>query len=287
MVWTLGPRAARPRSKRHSRRHVRRTGFFERRHAASVPRVSSLYDQIGRGYAATRQPDARIGRRIVAALDGCESVVNIGAGSGSYEPEDRSVVAVEPSGRMISRRRPGAAPVLRGVAGDLPFRAGAFDASLAILTLHHWPDWRRGVAEMARVARRTVAILTWETQAGSSFWLLDYLPEILAMDLPRFPTMAEIGAATGRRFEVEPVPVPRDCQDGFLGAWWARPESYLDAEVHRGISTFQQVDPAAVARGLDRLDGDLRSGRWDERYGGLRTPAETDLGYRLVVARRA
>lgn len=242
------------------------------------------YDIIGRAYARHRRPDPRIARAVAAALGGAESVVNVGAGAGSYEPADRVVVAVEPSSVMIAQRAAGAAPVVRGSAESLPFSDGAFDAALAILTVHHWADWRAGLAEMRRVARERVVILTWDP-AHAGFWLVrDYFPEILEIDGRMFPPLAELEAALGR-VEVSAVPVPHDCADGFLGAYWRRPAAYLDEGVRAAISTFARVGD--VSARVERLRADLESGRWAARNAELLGLEELDLGYRLVVGRRA
>jgi len=245
--------------------------------------MTELYDTIGRGYRRFRRPDARIARRIERALGSAASVTNVGAGAGSYEPQGRWVVAVEPSLTMIRQRAADAAPAVRAVATALPFRDESFDAALAILTIHHWPDRAKGLAELARAARRRVVILThtWDA-AAARFWLVDdYFPEILATDRPIFPMLDELRRAFGR-IAVFDVPIPRDCSDGFLGAYWARPEAYLDAGVRGAISGFAKLaDPGP---GLARLRADLASGDWDRRYGALRARDSIDLGYRLVVA---
>ncbi|HEX2203147.1 MAG TPA: class I SAM-dependent methyltransferase [Longimicrobium sp.] len=240
-----------------------------------------LYDRIGVGYAAHRRPDPRIAARITEALGGARTVVNVGAGAGSYEPAGRRVAAVEPSAEMVRQRPPGSAPALRASAGDLPFGDGAFDAALAVLTLHHWPDWRRGLAEMRRVARGPVVVLTWDP-AHPGFWLVqEYFPEILAADLVVFPTMDEIGRVLGP-VDARPVPLPPDCADGFLGAYWRRPHAYLDPGRRRAISAFAKLDDAAP--GLARLRADLADGSWARRHARLLHLPELDLGYRLVIA---
>jgi SAM-dependent methyltransferase len=212
----------------------------------------------------------------------------VGAGAGSYEPRDRKVVAVEPSLTMIRQRVRDAAPAVRAVASALPFRDARFDAALAILTLHHWADRERGLAELARAARRRVVILThnWEL-AGAGFWLVDdYFPGILAIDRPIFPTLDELRRVLGR-ISVFDVPIPCDCSDGFLGAYWCRPEAYLDAGARGAISSFAKLTSAELAGGLERLGADLASGEWERRYGALRRQPQLDLGYRLVVAETA
>jgi len=241
-----------------------------------------LYDEIGGNYHVYRRPDPGIARAIAEALGPAESVVNVGAGAGSYEPLDRRVVAVEPSATMIRQRPSGAAPAIQASASDLPFDDGAFAAALAILTVHHWPDRRRSLAELARVSRRRVVILTWDPTAALPFWLVDdYVPEIGAVDRRIFPPIEEVEAALGT-IRVAPVLIPHDCRDGFLGAYWRRPHAYLDAAVRNAISTFARIGDASAS--LARLRQDLEDGTWVRRHGHLLGRAELDLGYRLVVA---
>ena len=241
-----------------------------------------VYDTIGRGYADERRTDPRIEAPIRAALGDAASVVNVGAGTGSYEPDDRLVVAVEPSTEMISQRKAESAPVVRAIAEALPFGDAAFDAAMAVLTMHHWTDWQRGVAEMRRVARRNV-VFTAGIEAFAENWLVaDYFPGIVDLDRDRFPTIDELAAAMGGA-RVEKVLVPHDCVDGFTGAYWGRPEAYLSADVRRGMSGFAALPADVVDAGIMRLSDDLASGRWDERYGALRTRRELDVGYRLLI----
>ena len=243
--------------------------------------MAHLYDQIGIGYRALRRPDPRIAAAIVDALGPAASVVNVGAGAGSYEPTDRRVVAVEPSREMIRQRPAGAAPVVQASATALPFRTATFDAALAVLTVHHWPDRAQGLAELRRVARDRVVILTWVPDAAG-FWLVeDYFPELVAIDRAIFPTPDEMRRPLGP-IEVHPVPIPHDCTDGFLGAYWRRPHAYLEAAVRGAISTFGKIGD--VDAGLARLRHDLENGTWTRRHGHLTTRSDLDLGYRLVVA---
>jgi SAM-dependent methyltransferase len=242
-----------------------------------------LYDHIGRGYAATRRPDARIAEVLARALGDARRVVNVGAGAGAYEPAGRDVLAVEPSAEMIRQRAPGAAPCVQARAEALPFADGAFDAALAVLTLHHWSDWRRGVGELRRVARRAV-VLTWDPDFAQAHWLsARYLPEVAALDAARFPSVAALAAALGGA-SIEPVPIPHDCTDGFYGAFWRRPAAYLDPDVRRGISCLQQVPAARVARALAALAEDLRTGAWERAFGALLQRDALDLGYRVLRA---
>ena len=243
--------------------------------------MTQLYDAIGVGYRDFRRPDPRLETAIIRALNQAETVVNVGAGAGSYEPSDRSVVAVEPAMTMIRQRRPGSAPVVQASATELPFRDDGFAAALAMLTVHHWPDQARGLDEMARVARRRVVVVTWDPST-SGFWLTDdYFPEIFEIDRPLFPSIEDFRRALGR-VEVHPLPIPHDCVDGFLGAYWRRPHAYLDAGVRTAISTFAKLHD--LGRGLDRLRRDLEDGSWARRYGDLLDQPEIDLGYRIVIA---
>jgi SAM-dependent methyltransferase len=243
--------------------------------------MAQLYDDIGRDYRAYRRPDPRIAAAITDALGAAETVVNVGAGAGSYEPTDRPVVAVEPSATMIAQR-PSRARVVHASATDLPFRDGSFAAALAVLTVHHWPDRIRGLAELSRVARDRVVVLTWDPD-GPPFWLVaEYFPEIGVIDRPIFLTLDELRRALGP-IDVRPLPIPHDCTDGFLGAYWRRPSAYLDAGVRGAISTFTKV--ADVEPGVARLRRDLVDGTWTRRHADLLDRPELDLGYRLVVAR--
>ncbi|MGH7412989.1 MAG: class I SAM-dependent methyltransferase [Candidatus Rokuibacteriota bacterium] len=242
--------------------------------------MTQLYDKIGVGYNAHRLPDARIAAAIIRALGPAASVVNVGAGAGSYEPVDRPVVAVEPSLEMIRQRPAGSAPVVQASATALPFRAGAFGAALAVLTVHHWPDRARGLAELRRVARDRVVLLTWEPDVAG-FWLVeDYFPELVAIDRAAFPSEAELQTALGP-VEWHSLPIPHDCVDGFLGAYWRRPHAYLDAGVRGAISTFSKIPD--VAPGLARLARDLDDGTWARRHGHVLELENLDLGYRVVI----
>ncbi len=244
--------------------------------------MAQLYDEIGIGYHRYRRPDTRIATAIHQALGEAKTVVNVGAGAGSYEPTDRSVVAVEPSLAMIHQRLPDHAPVVQASATDLPFREAAFEAALAILTIHHWPDQVRGLREMARAAQKRVVIVTWDVEVFG-FWLTqDYFPEITEIDRRICPPMQILKDAFNH-LEVHPLPVPHDCIDGFLGAYWRRPHAYLDAGVRNAISSFTQLSD--VESGLARLRRDLENGTWEQRYGHLLHQSDYDLGYRLVIAK--
>ena len=245
-----------------------------------------LYDEIGPGYPATRREDPRIAAAIEEALGDARTVVNVGAGTGNYEPRERDVTAAEPSAAMIAQRPPGAAPCVRAAAEDLPFGDGAFDAAMAVMTIHHWRDVGRGLAELRRVARDSVVVFTWDPALAGTLWLAaEYLPEFAALETMRFPPPGEIADALGGG-DVRAVPIPADCRDGFIEAFWARPEAYLDPAVRAGMSGMAALDPDVVQRGITRLRADLDSGAWDRRHGHLRERESLELGYRLVVARR-
>jgi SAM-dependent methyltransferase len=242
----------------------------------------ALYDSIGRNYARLRRPDRRIASAIDAALGDAMNVVNIGAGAGSYEPLSRTLIAVEPSEVMIRQRPAGAAPCLRGSAEALPLETASVDAAMAVLTIHHWTDLERGLGEMARVARKRAVLLTWVPDAAP-FWLTeDYFPEIAAHDRKIFPSAAALIALLERMIgpvHMVPVPIPHDCTDGLLCAYWRRPQSYLSAEIRSAMSSFAQIDAEA---GLARLRADLSNGRWAERNRHLVALDALDLGYRIV-----
>ena len=242
------------------------------------------YDQFGAPYSRTRRTDPRIEAHVHAAFGDARTVVNIGAGTGGYEPRDRDVVAVEPSRVMLQQRSPDKAPAVQAVAEALPFPNASFDVAMATLTLHHWSDVGRGLSEMRRVAARQV-IFMFDASWATSIWLVEeYFPAIL--DIPseqRAPDTADIAQHLDVQ-SIAPVPVPADCVDGFAGAYWNRPEAYLDPEIQAGMSSFAQMEPVARREGTERLRADLASGAWDARHGELRARSEMDIGYRLVVA---
>jgi SAM-dependent methyltransferase len=243
--------------------------------------TNSLYDEIGRTYTATREEDPRIAARIHAALGDARTVLNVGAGTGSYEPRDRRVLAVEPSTVMTAMRAPGAAPTVSARAEALPFEDASFDATMAVLSDHHWEDRARGLAELRRVARRRVVLFTWDPRFRDAFWLTrDYLPT--SGRLPPMP-LEEIARCLGGA-RVERVAVPHDCRDGFYHAFWRRPAAYLDTRVRAGISVFALLAQDECEDVVRRLRTDLESGVWEERNGELLELDEIDLGYRLLIA---
>jgi SAM-dependent methyltransferase len=244
--------------------------------------MAARYDRIGRTYTATRRTDPRIAARIWAALGDARTVVNVGAGTGNYEPPDREVTAVEPSAVMIGQRPPGAAPAVQASAERLPFADASFDASMAVLTLHHWTDWRAGCAELRRVAREHVVVFSWDPRYRRRLWLAsEYFDDLVDDDADPFPSLDEQAAALDARVEV--VPVPWDCEDGFFSAFWRRPEAYLRPDVRAGISVFAKRTEDQLADGLARLRADLDSGAWARRHADLLVRDELDLGYRLLT----
>lgn len=241
--------------------------------------MPAAYDTIGINYSDLRRPDPRIAAMIDAALGDAETVLNVGAGAGSYEPAARQVTALEPSLEMIRQRRVPAAAVVQGHAEDLPFADNSFDASMAVLTIHHWTDQPKGLAEMRRVTRGHIVLLTYDP-AFRDYWLLDYIPQLAALDEAQMPRMSDYEAWLGP-VEIAPVPIPHDCTDGFLSAYWRRPAAYLDPRVRAAMSSFWAVGD--VSEALARLARDLDSGAWAARHGDLLALDERDCGYRLVA----
>ncbi len=249
--------------------------------------MTARYDHIGRGYARTRREDRRLRAAIHEALGDARSVVNVGAGAGSYEPRDRYVIAIEPSDVMADQRAPDLAPAVRASAGDLPLRDASVDAAMAVLTVHHWDAEReRGLRELRRVARGPVVILTYDARVSSEMWLVaDYLPELGALDRAIFPSPEQMSSVLGGSVTISTVPIPRDCSDWMLGAMWAHPERVLDEEARAATSGFARMDPEVVARVVRDVGRDLHDGTWERRHGRLRSRQEYDAGLRLVVAR--
>jgi SAM-dependent methyltransferase len=248
--------------------------------------VVARYDSIGRTYTATRATDPRIAQAIWAALGDARTVINVGAGTGSYEPPDRQVTAVEPSAVMIGQRPRDAARAVQASAEELPFADDFFDAAMAVLTLHHWSDWRAGCAELRRVARDRVVVFSWDPAYRERMWLgPEYFPaEYGREDVAGFPSLGDQAAAL--EADIEVVPIPLDCRDGFFSAFWRRPEAYLDPAVRAGISTLAKRSEEELADSLARLRADIESGVWARRHADLLALEELDLGYRLLVARR-
>jgi SAM-dependent methyltransferase len=243
-----------------------------------------LYDTIGATYTVTRRTEPRIAARVWAALGDARTVLNVGAGTGSYEPSGRDVTAVEPSALMRAQRPVGAAPCVAAAAESLPFEDQSFDAAMAFSTVHHWQDPIAGLLEMRRVARRVVVFTHDSSGTGwrRRFWLTrDYLPEVAELVAGR-PSLTEMAGAIGAR--AEPVLIPWDCADGFFEAYWRRPEAYLDEGVRRGVSVWARVGPEAEQRAVHSLRNDLASGRWAKRHRDLLDLEAAELGLRLLIA---
>jgi len=243
------------------------------------------YDDIGRGYASTRRQDPRLAARIAEALGGAVSVVNVGAGTGLYEPSDRYVLAIEPSDVMAAQRDTTAVPALRGEAHCLPLRTGSVDAAMAVLSLHHWDaQQEQGVRELRRVARGPVILVTYEPAVCEEMWLVrDYLPEVAELDRRIAPSTAQLVTWLGGKTRVDVVPVPRDTPDWTLMSFWAHPERVLDVAARNATSGFARMTADVVARVVAAVQRDLQDGSWERRYGQLRQLSEYDAGLRLIV----
>lgn len=261
----------------------------ERCGSAQTGHPVTLYDTIGVGYSALRRPDPRISAAIDAALGDAASVGNVGAGTGSYEPIGRRVIAVEPSEVMMRQRPAGAASCVQGSAECLPLESNSVDAAMTVLSLHHWADLPRGLSEMARVARKRLVLLTWVPDApdAAAFWLTEeYIPEILEHDRTIFPggaalvAMLKCAVGPASNVRMTPLPIPHDCVDGMLCAYWRRPEAYLREDVRGAISSFARIH---AGPGLERLRADLASGDWNARHRRLLELDALDLGYRIVT----
>jgi SAM-dependent methyltransferase len=249
-----------------------------------APRVD--YERHGRTYARFRQADPRIAQRIERALGDARTVVNVGAGGGSYEPRDRWVLAIEPSATMRGHRPLDAAPAIAARAEALPLDDDAVDAAMACVTIHHWEPPEAGLAEMRRVARSRVVVFTFELD-GLPAWQQDYLADGLAIERPRFPSLERIADALGGHVRVERIPTPGDCVDGFFEAFWRRPEALLDPDVRGSQSMWALLEPGVEQRIVERLREDLASGAWDSQHGHLRDLTSYDGALRLVIAEPA
>jgi hypothetical protein len=243
------------------------------------------YDTIGLGYSTYRRADPRIAAAIHQALGDARSAVNVGAGTGSYEPTDRPIIPVEPSTAMALQRDPALPPAVLGVAESLPLADKTADAAMAVMTIHHWTDIGRGIAELVRVARKRVVLLTIDVDAEADMWLFrDYVPQILQRDRQDFPTISRLVTMLAAPTRVLTVPVPSDCTDGLGVAFWSRPEAVLDAGARAATSGFARLDNAVEATAVAKLKNDLDIGAWERRHGRLRTLSELDVGLRLLIA---
>ena len=242
------------------------------------------YDSFGHGYASFRQADPRIERRVVEQLGNARSVVNVGAGAGSYEPTDRYVIAIEPSITMRAQRPRHLPPAIDARADALPLDDNSMDAAMSMLSVHHWPDPMKGLREMRRVTKGPIVILTFDPEEIDRLWLSEYVPEIYAADRKRLSFIPLLHSLEGKT-EVHSVPIPIDCMDGFTEAFYARPEAFLDARVRSAQSVWRFADAAGTERGISRLADDLKSGAWDKRYGHLRQQPEFEGALKIIVNR--
>ena len=244
--------------------------------------TSADYNFVGKNYSKLRKADPIINKYIVDALLNIDSIINVGAGTGSYEPKDKKITAIEPSSIMRNQRDINSnAEVFNAVAENLPFNSNSFDAAMAILSIHHWNDWKKGLQEMIRVSRYKLVLLTW-IDIHIDFWLYDYFPKIRNLDINLFPSLEDLSNSLGN-FEIITVPIPSTCQDGFLCAYWLRPDCYLNPSIRSAISTFSRMEERDLNSGLIKLSNDLRSGAWYEKYKHLLNLKEFDFGYRLIV----
>jgi len=252
------------------------------------PEPAGDYDyegQRGRAYAKRRRTDPRIEDVVHKALGHGRTLINVGAGGGSYEPGDRYVVAVEPSASMRAQRGPDRVPAIDAVAEDLPFDDGVFDAAMAMITIHQWRDLTAGLRELRRVSRGPVVILTFTEDSLSDFWLREYVPKMVTFENSRMPPIEHVASLLGGDVSVEPVPIPFDCVDGFIEAYYGRPEAFLDPAVRAAQSAWASIDEGYVELGMTALRTDLESGEWDKHFGHLRTQQEYFGSMRLVIAR--
>lgn len=241
------------------------------------------YETHGAGYAAIRRPDPRIEALVHAGLGDARTVLNVGAGAGSYEPHDRYVVALEPAAAMRAQRGRGRVPAIAGFAEALPFDDDAFDAVMAMMTVHQWSDLDRGLAELRRVSRGPVVVLAGDGDALPRYWLNDYAPDLIRAEQGRYPQINDIAGRIGATAEVQAIPIPLDCTDGFTEAFYGRPERLLEPAVRKAQSSWGFMPEGAEARFVEALSADLASGRWDERHGRLRTQPTFESSMRLIV----
>jgi len=242
------------------------------------------YETHGTGYSQQRRPDPRIATQVHQALGAARTVLNIGAGAGSYEPEDRYVLAIEPSAAMRAQRPTHLAPAIHGLAEQLPLDDQSVDASMALVTVHQWPDLQRGLDELRRVTRDRILVLTFDGDALDRYWLADYAPELMAVESRRYPAIDAIRKGLGGQTEVQAIPIPIDCVDGFTEAFYGRPEQLLNPAVRRSQSAWGFVEEKAQQRFVDKLSSDLQSGAWDKRYGQWRQRPFFEGSLRLIVS---
>lgn len=245
------------------------------------------YETHGRGYSQQRRADPRIAAFVTQELGNARTVLNVGAGAGSYEPEDRYVLAIEPSAAMRAQRPAHLAPAIHGIAEDLPLDDQSVDASMALVTVHQWSNLRKGLSELCRVTRGPILILTFDREALDRYWLADYVPELIAVEYRRYPPLKKIRVGLRGTVHVHKVPIPIDCVDGFTEAYYARPEQFLSPTVRKAQSAWGFVDEEVEKRFASTLAKDLQSGTWDERYGQWRNKPFYEGSLRLIVSHPA
>jgi SAM-dependent methyltransferase len=244
--------------------------------------VATLYDAIGINYSVTRCTDPKIAKQLYAEFQGATRIVNIGAGTGSYEPDNVELVAVEPSSEMISQRKPGSHRVEKASAEKLPFDDGSFSHAITVNSMHHWKDRALAFSEINRVATERFVAITWDP-SSEPFWLTrDYFPEIYEMDKRIFPDMKEFDGYFDQ-VKVRPLQIPSDCQDGLLAAFWKRPEAYLSSKVRQSISPFAKIEN--LSEGLRKLEDDLATGAWAKNNHAILSQSSLDVGYKIISAR--
>jgi SAM-dependent methyltransferase len=244
------------------------------------------YDQLGQKYSGYRQTDPRIAEYVTKALGDAKTILNVGAGAGSYEPSDKYVVAVEPSIVMRSQRtKNGKVPAINAKADNLPFDDNAFDASMAMVTVHHWPDMNKGLKELRRVTKGQVVIMTFDPNELDNFWNSNYFPELIEIEKARYPTIDFITKSLGGTCEVISVPIPLDCVDGFQEAFYGRPEAFLEKEIRLSQSAWGFLPEGVEAKLVQSLRADLESGEWDKKYGHFRSQPTFTCALRLIISR--
>ncbi|MDP4149938.1 MAG: class I SAM-dependent methyltransferase [Bacteroidota bacterium] len=243
------------------------------------------YDRFGGKYSSFRQTDERIAQYVHKALSGARTVLNVGAGAGSYEPEGKYIVAVEPSVTMRQQRMAaGKAPAINAKADNLPFDDNAFDASMAMVTVHHWPDMDKGLKEIRRVTKQQVVIMTFDPQKLDDFWVAEYFPEVVEVEKARYPTIEFIRTSLGGRVEITSIPIPLDCKDGFQEAFYGRPEAFLQKEIRLSQSAWGFISDDKQEEIVNRLRIELQNGNWNKKYGHYRTQPSFTCGLTLVIS---
>lgn len=243
------------------------------------------YDGFGQKYSSHRQTDPRIAAYVDNELSSAKTILNIGAGAGSYEPTDKYVVAVEPSITMRQQRLDkGKVPAINAKADNLPFDENSFDASMAMITVHHWPDIEKGLKELRRITKNQVVIMTFDPEQLDNFWNADYFPEVIAVEKARYPTIDFIKSCLGGQCKVIPIPIPLDCKDGFQEAFYGRPEAFLEKQVRLSQSAWGFIPEDKQEEIVERLRADLENGTWDAKYGHFRTQEFFTCALRLIVA---